>query len=458
MSKQNREEILANLAEQLPQSDYDINMMFGSEDGVTKVTRGDILANPEKYLGAHIDGVVKEMMVVQGNESDQLRLQSQSAAQTKGEEYKLDQSKNAEKYFGEANSTGTGDNLGKNGRNARLAAHQLAKEYSMTPSVLSAMERVFRGLDELKDVGKIKQAVQADPEFKRATGGRTIVDDVNDVRQSTINGLAGPEITSFPDYTAEEETNFKKGIFEATDEAFNIATSYKDDPKYAIQMLELLRAEVKNSANKTTASWDHYGQLNKTVHGGLGWIAMDSEKWDDAVMQKMADELNKMVDGFDDEINHRIKDAEEQLTAQSDTTTTPISPDGTINVDAPGEGSWAFEKLKHEGGMILAEQTLGSAAEVFDLNNPIGGAFAAMGSLADSEQERARSQEVKGWYKANQDRLIEYVDQWRQQNNDNSVLKKVEHDIKTLTAAQLVEKYEDALLQLGNNRKLVPTQ
>lgn len=451
---QSRAEILENLAKQLPQDDYQIAQMFGKKEDNTGVTKADVIANPEKYLGAHMEGVVSEMAFAQGQESRRERLAAEGTANDKAKEYKLEQMKIAEGYFGEANSKNVASLLGKNGQDARLAALQLAQEYSMTPRVLSAMEEVFRGLDEQESVAAVKQAVKSSEAFKIATGGRDIVDDANQIREEHINRNGGLEITSFPDYIAAEETNLTDGFKEANLEIEAIWNVYKADPKRAIEEYKLLRTEINNRANETIEAWDYYRRAQKTVNNGYGWVELgDGGRYDDNAIKKMEGDLNNLVSNFNSEIDKVIAETEEQLGKQAN-----IDAAGPTGVDALSERPWAIEKLTYEGGLVLAEQMLNAAAGEFSFSDPIGGAIRAVGSLADSEIERDRSQKVSGWYDAHHERLIEYAEMYRQKNGDHSVLKSIAEDIKTLTAEQLDAKYSKALRELGDNRQLVPTQ
>jgi len=455
VARLSREKVLENLAKQLPQADYDIAAMFGKKEDGTGVTRADVIANPEKYLGAHMDGAVSEMSIVQGHKSDERRLAAESTANESAKEYKQEQKKIAEKYFGEASSKNVASLLGKNGQDARLAALQLAEEYSMTPRVLSAMEEVFRGLDKEESVAAVKQAVKSSQAFINATGGRTIVDDANQVREETINRTVGPEITSFPDYIADEDTNITEGFGQANEELEAIWDNYKEDPKRAIELYRLLREEINNQANKTIEAWDRYEQLNITVNDGLGWVELGSdERYDPNEIKKLEDNLTNRVSNFNSSIDHEIAKAEKLLQAQANVDASGVN----VGVDALSEGNWATEKLKDVGGSWLAEQILTDAVGEFSFSNPVGGFINAVGSLADSEIERDRSKKVSGWYDANHERLIEYAEMYRQQNGDNSVLERIAKDIKTMTAEQLDAKYSKALRELGDNRQLVPTQ
>ena len=455
VARLSREKVLENLAKQLPQADYDIAAMFGKKEDGTGVTRADVIANPEKYLGAHMDGAVSEMSIVQGHKSDERRLAAESTANESAKEYKQEQKKIAEKYFGEASSKNVASLLGKNGQDARLAALQLAEEYSMTPRVLSAMEEVFRGLDKEESVAAVKQAVKSSQAFINATGGRTIVDDANQIREETINRTVGPEITSFPDYIADEDTNITEGFGQANEELEAIWDNYKEDPKRAIELYRLLREEINNQANKTIESWGRYEQLNITVNDGLGWVELGSdERYDPNEIKKLEDNLTNRVSNFNSSIDHEIAKAEKLLQAQANVDASGVN----VGVDALSEGNWATEKLKDVGGSWLAEQILTDAVGEFSFSNPVGGFINAVGSLADSEIERDRSKKVSGWYDAHHERLIEYAEMYRQKNGDHSVLKRIAEDIKTLTAEELDARYSGPLRELGDNRQLVPTQ
>jgi len=453
---QSRAEVLENLAKQLPQDDYQIAQMFGKKEDGTGVTKADVIANPEKYLGAHMDGAVKEMALVQRQESSRGRLAAETQANEIAKEYKLEQKTIAEGYFGEASSKNMAELLGKNGQDARLAALQLAEEYSMTPRVLSAMEEVFRGLDKKESVAAVKQAVQSSEAFKNATGGRNIVDDANQIREEAINRSGGLEITSFSDYIAGEETNLTEGFKQANLEIDAIWGIYKEDPKRAMEEYKLLRTEINNQANKTIEAWDYYRRKQKTANNGYGWVELgDGGRYDENEIKKMEEQLNNLVNNFNSEIEKEIAEAERLLEKQANVEASGVN----ASVDAPNQkGSLIIDKFTEGGASYLVAKRFDYAVNNFDWANPAGSLIPRVGEFFGSEANFERAGEARDWYDANHERLIEYAVEFQTRYGNSKVMNKIVSDLETLTAEELDAIYSGPLRELGDNRKLILPQ
>jgi hypothetical protein len=302
-------ERIAARARALPEAD--LKTLFGVE------SREAFEADPRAYLMDYLDEVKQELRLKQRGLASTGIDEAATAVQQGLADFDTRNIAAVQNYFGSTDNQSYPPQVGPAGRNAQIAAGQLAQEYEMTPQVLAAMQAVFETITAEEGTNPliVAQMVKADPGFQAAVQGHT-VREAKERLGSQIQSLRGsPEIQTFENWYSGEQQALDTAMTDVTDDIATAVSTYSETPEVLINVLTAIDSQLTSGVRDLVGKWQTLGRLQTTANGGLGWLDIEGGLWDQNKIFGNADSLEGMMNASVAEIRQRL--GTELATAQA---------------------------------------------------------------------------------------------------------------------------------------------